>query len=246
MANIFIKLFTGKDKITDADYITEKLEKYIEDALDKDSGGGSSSGGGGSSVGGVSGGGYQVGTAVPAPAPAIDTFADTKTHWAKNDINTMYTLGIISGTGNGMFEPDRSVTRAEFVKMLTGALRIELADAKCEFADVADGAWYSSYIATAVNMGIVNGISDTEFAPLAPITREDASAMVYRAVKSKVAQAGSGDYADKAQIADYALEGVSALSGAGIVKGSDGYFRPKANITRAEAAVLLLRVYNLK
>ena len=243
--DIFIKLLTVKNNITNAEYITEKLEKYISDTLPKDSSGGGTPGGT-SGDGGVSGGGYKVVTEEIDPAPATDFFADTKTHWAKNDINAMYTLGIVNGTGDGIFEPDRSVTRAEFVKMLTGALGIKLTDTKCDFDDVADDAWYSGYISTAVDMGIVNGVSDTKFAPLSPITREDASAMVYRAIKSKLSQVGINNYVDETQIADYALEGVTALSGAGVLKGNDGYFRPKANITRAEAAVLLLRVYDLR
>ena len=248
-AEIFIELFTDKNKITGTDYVVTKLEKLIEDILDDDSGssgGGSSGGGGGGGSAGISGGGYQVGTGTPAPAPTTDAFTDTSAHWAKVDIEAMYKLGIVNGTGNGIFEPDRSVTRAEFVKMLTGALGIAVSAKDCSFTDVANDAWYYSYVTTAVDMGIVKGVSDTEFAPGASITREDAATMVYRAVSSKLSKLSEYDFLDRTDISDYAAEGVEALSGAEILKGSDGYFRPKANITRAEAAALLLRIYNLK
>lgn len=246
--NVFITLFGEKNKFIDAGYILEELKALskAQSGSGNGTGGGSGGGGGNSSSKpvGVSGGGYQV-----ESADKISTavkFSDTETHWAKTEIDKMNALGIVNGTGGGLFEPDRTVTRAEFLKMLTGVLKIETGTASCSFSDVSVDSWYYGCIAAGVTAGIVNGVSEKEFAPQAPITREDAATMVYRAVSEILSQSVGSDFADDGEISPYAAESVKALSSAGIIRGSEGYFRPKADITRAEAAVLLLRVYNLK
>lgn len=248
--SVFITLFGEKNKFTDAAYIVKRLQTLSKVQSDSASG----AGGGGGNVSakspGVSGGGYQI-TNMDKISPADKIlsdvkFSDIENHWAKADIEKMNALGIVNGTGDGFFEPDRSVTRAEFVKMLTGVLKIETGTASCSFSDVSDDSWYYGCIAAGVAAGIVNGISEKEFAPQAPITREDAATMVYRAVSEALSQSVSDEFADDGEISSYAAEGVKALSNAGIIRGSEGYFRPKADITRAEAASLLLRVYDLE
>ena len=56
---------------------------------------------------------------------SITEFKDTVNHWAKEAINEMVSNNIISGVGNGMFEPDRAITRAEFATVMVKALKLE-------------------------------------------------------------------------------------------------------------------------
>ena len=109
-----------------------------------------------------------------------------------------------------------------------------------EFEDVGSETWFAGYVGAAYNKGLINGIGDRVFAPYGNITRQDAAVIVYRAAEKPDAQ-NSADYADAAMIADYAQDAVNVLNAYGLMKGSEEKFRPLSEITRAEAAVLLLR-----
>lgn len=171
-------------------------------------------------------------------APA-EKFSDIAGHWAKDNILVMYERGIINGFTDGTFKPENNVTRAEFIKMLVAALKLEIGG-DVEFDDVAADDWHYAYIATAFNKGIVNGVG-TGFNPDGAITRQDASAIVYRAVMAGE-EADGAVFADEEEIADYAKAAVAALSAKGIILGSDGYFNPTNNMTRAEAATIIQRI----
>lgn len=250
---VFIELFKERNGFTDADYIINRVKALspTEEGSNNGTNNGNSGGfggGGGSSSGGTAGSvgsGIFGGTFNDETQASKTAFSDITLHWAKNEIEKMHSLGIVNGTGKDTFEPERAVTRAEFVKMLSGTLKLTLSGTECGFADVEKNSWYYPYIAEVVKRGIVSGISETEFAPEMPIKREEAATMVYRAASEKLFKKTECDFADERTISGYAKEAVKALSCAEIIKGSDGSFNPKSNITRAEAAVLLLRIYNL-
>lgn len=170
--------------------------------------------------------------------------------WAQKAIVAMSAVDIVKGREEGKFFPNDSITRAEFVKMLIGMLeyagRIDTADAECSFADVPEDAWYYSAVAAAVKNGIVTGVSETEFAPDANITRQDMAVMIDRAAKAANISLSNGAeliFTDEAAISDYALDAVKAMSKAGIINGfEDGSFSPMSNATRAQATVMLYRV----
>ncbi|MEI6309676.1 MAG: S-layer homology domain-containing protein, partial [bacterium] len=62
-------------------------------------------------------------SALPISAGTTD-FNDVFGHWAQADIMTLVDKGIISGYPDGSFQPDKSVTRAEFIKILAAALQL--------------------------------------------------------------------------------------------------------------------------
>lgn len=175
---------------------------------------------------------------------AFDDIDDVS--WAKAAILAMSEKGIISGDGKGKFNPNASVKREEFVKMLVVAADMHNANAKCAFDDVNDGAWYSSYVASAFNNNMVYGTSKTGFGVGSDITRQDMAVMCYRAAKNanklgKVRE--SVQFADESNISEYAKEAVTALYEAGAINGiGDDFFDPAGTATRAQAAVI---IYNL-
>lgn len=94
--------------------------------------------------------------------------------------------GVIEGYEDGTFRPENTVTRAEFVKMLLGAIGISnvYGDAivTTNFTDVDAAAgkvqhWAAGYIKLAVDKGVVNGYGDGTFRPDAPVTYEEAIKM---------------------------------------------------------------------
>lgn len=88
--------------------------------------------------------------------------------------------------------------------------------------------------------GCIKGYEDGSFRPEASITREEIAVILKRAL-SGTELGEKPEFADADEISDYAKEAVYALSSNGIVKGDGGFFKPKANATRAEACVLLYR-----
>ncbi len=176
-------------------------------------------------------------------AIATPTLIDTEGHWAKDTIREMADKGIITGYSDGTFKPDKEITRAEFVSLLVKAISLEPGPGKV-FSDTA-GHWAKDAISTANYHGLVTGDNDAVFRPDDPITREEIAVIVVRAIKAGPTENGKA-FADSSQIASWAKDAVEKASAVGLVAGySDGTFRPKANTTRAEAAVILERSMKL-
>ena len=164
--------------------------------------------------------------------------------WAQTAILNLYNKGVISGVGGNMFEPGRGIKREEFLKLICEAFGFKAQNGAVEFEDVAADEWYAAYIKTAVDMGIVNGISDKHFGIGNLITREDMAVMIFRALAASrnVTSPGKKSFSDADEISPYALEAVETLGSLGIISGvGDGAFAPKNNATRAEAAVIVNR-----
>lgn len=111
------------------------------------------------------------------------TFNDVVTHWSKSAIDDLASRTVVNGVGNGNYEPDRDITRAEFAAIVVRALGLDTGMGSSNFTDVESGAWYYGYIQTAVGYGIVNGYGDGTFGPQDTITREQTMTMIARAMK---------------------------------------------------------------
>ena len=199
---------------------------------------------GGPSVGGSSSAVGSTPSIVPEYIPSVSgvAFDDiASVDWAKEAIDALSQKGIVNGKGNGKFDPNGIVTRAEFTKMIIGAANLLDQSADCSFNDVADD-WSKPYIASAVKHGIVNGMSEADFGSFSSISREQAAVIVYRTLKNLgIDLSGeAASFADEAQSADYAKEAIAALSGAKIINGKgNNMFAPTDSLTRAEAAKII-------
>lgn len=254
------KKLSSKDSVNEniLDDIKKKTLLTVDGLIDiisdnlEDSGKKGSSGGGGGSSGGTTGASKAPGVSVAVPTddePVVSKvkFADMNGfEWASEAVNAMAEQNIISGTGNGNFEPDGLLTREAFVKMLVLATGFYDENAKCDFSDVPENAWYYSYIASAVNSGLVSGISDTEFGVGRNISRQDMAVLCGRYIKNNKAPEKVREkirFGDEWQISDYAVEAVYELYQTGIINGmGDNNFNPLGTATRAQGAVI---IYNL-
>ena len=161
--------------------------------------------------------------------------------WAKEAIDALSASGVVAGIGGGQFAPDAAVTREQFVKMIVSALNMEVAEGDAEFTDLEKGAWYQSFVNTAVKNNIISGIGEGKFGIGINITRQDAAVILYRA--AQLSANGELGFTDNAEISDYAQDAVKTLSAMGVVGGTgDGSFAPKATCTRAQAAVMIYRL----
>lgn len=229
------------------DFLSKLSAAIDERTKPSDGGSGGSSGGGGGNRGGST---VKLPATTPAPLPTNtpeDEYSGIKTafddigqvEWAYPAIQSLYEKKIISGSGDGKLHPTDVVTREEFVKMLVVAADALDETASCNFGDVAEGQWFYRFVASAVNAGLVNGVSEQSFGTGAPVTRQDAAVMLERAIAKKgialASKEGAAAFRDADQIAAYAQESVEKLRGAGILNGKgDGTFAPADYCTRAE------------
>ncbi|MBR4897091.1 MAG: S-layer homology domain-containing protein [Clostridia bacterium] len=104
--------------------------------------------------------------------------------WYNNAISTLSNMGIINGYEDGTFRPDNPITRAELTKIAVSFFGSAGNNFKSSsFTDVADGAWYSRFIAAAEDLGLVYGYGDGTFLPDNLITRAEAFAIVNRTLR---------------------------------------------------------------
>lgn len=181
------------------------------------------------------------------------SFADLADHWAKNTVTQLAGKGIISGVTDTSFEPDRNITRAEFAKILVGALNlnVEANAVSSTFTDVKAGEWYTDAVTTAAKAKLIDGYEDGTFRPNASITREELSAMVIRAlsfsdIASFVSVESQGTLLAKYNDADqiiWAQKEVAAALNAKIVQGlTEDTLGTSKPATRAEAATMIRRM----
>ena len=116
--------------------------------------------------------------------------------WYAEAVNTLASLGMITGVGDNKYEPDRSITRAEFT-----AIAMRFADlatgGENVFSDVAFDAWYHDYVVGSIQYGWITGYPDGTFRPENTITRAEVTTIVNRML---------GRSADRTFIAEHADE----------------------------------------
>ncbi len=180
-------------------------------------------------------------------------FTDLDARVFLSEIEWLQPRGIVYGTGNGTFEPDRAVTRAELITMLMRAVQRPVdTSATQQFSDVAPGSYYAAAMLKARELGIVGGTGNNKVNPNAPVTRQDMATMVLRLMQAeRYAYAGYNidrrvsDYTDGGSIAPYASEAVKTLLQCGIWVGHDNQLTPNNTTTRAEAAATLARALRI-
>lgn len=153
--------------------------------------------------------------------------------------------------GNDLFEPERNITRAEFSAVMLRALGLRAEEYKNNFFDVKAGEWYREYISTSSYYGLVRGYDDGTFKPDGNITRQEAMAILARAMgATKLGEELEIDasdilaaFDDNADVSDWAKDSVSKCVKTGVVTGRDnGRIAPLDNITRAETTIMVRRL----
>ncbi|MDR1205910.1 MAG: S-layer homology domain-containing protein [Peptococcaceae bacterium] len=192
-----------------------------------------------SSRGVVGGGpGGTAGSAVPdgrsgAGEVWVNPFTDVQAgDWFYGDVAYAHSNKLIAGTGEDMFSPEADLTRAMLVTIL----------AREAGAPTGGGeTWYSAAVEWGVANGVTDGVNMT-----GAVTREQLAVILYRYAKLK----GRGvsetavltDYADAAEVSEWAAGAMRWANAAGILTGrTAAELAPGAAVTRAEAAAFLRR-----
>ena len=216
-----------------------ELKQAIADACNSQSGGNtaSPSGGGGGSSGGKTSQSVSIPPnilQIPKVAPYKDVDSE---NFAYEAILYLTEKKTVNGSGDGNFNPNDNITRAEFIKMAVLTFGLYDEESTADFNDVEKNSWAYTYIASAVKNGLAKGMGNGSFGADLNITREDMAVIIANAMEIK---GETAEFKDETEISDYAKSAVGGLYINGIIKGyEDGRFMPKENAARAEAAVLI-------
>ncbi|MBR6825921.1 MAG: S-layer homology domain-containing protein, partial [Oscillospiraceae bacterium] len=171
-------------------------------------------------------------------------------NWAHAGIDFALKEGLFNGMGQGLFAPNKTMTRAMLVTVLwrsAGEPEAEAAD----FTDVEEGQWYSMAVAWAAQEGVVNGMGDGTFRPNSQITREQLATILFRYVQmtemDPPERASLDAFPDAEKIQSYAVEALQWAVAKGLVNGiydshlEQTFLRPEGSATRAQVATILMR-----
>lgn len=179
-------------------------------------------------------------------------FNDVVKHWARDAVNDMGSRMVIDGTGNGMFDPDHDITRAEFAAIIVRGLGLKQEHGAIPFSDVQASDWYAGAISTAYGYQLISGFEDGTFWPNSKITREQAIVVLSKAMaivglkdklSGQMADVTLRPFADAAVVSGWAQNSIADGVHAGIVSGrSADLLVPQGYVTRAEAAVMIRKL----
>lgn len=186
-----------------------------------------------------------------AQTPADIIFKDIQNHWARDYINQMISRKLVSGIGENTFAPDRKATRAEFTAIIVRALDLKFVGDSNQFIDIKKNDWYYESIYAAFDNGIIKGYEGRLIGPDKVITREEAMAIIVRAMQFKKISTSIvpsemtvvlSTFIDKTTISKWGEQAVAICVKNSIVQGNKGYIKANNNITRAEVATIILRM----
>lgn len=171
-------------------------------------------------------------------------YSDTEGHWAEDAITFVSARVIMSGTGEGRFEPNAKVTRAMFAKMLANLEGADLSQYRdTKFKDLPSNAWYLPSVEWAVEQKLFQGYGNETFAPNNLMTREQMAKVLdnYLSYKMISLEKNSAeDFRDESEISEWAKESVKHMKEYKLLSGmEEGKFKPKSHATRAQLAQVL-------
>lgn len=165
----------------------------------------------------------------------------TEDNWADGPVQYLYSKGIVGGYSDGNFRPNDIVTRAQFAKMLVGAMEWQVqTPATPTFSDVTADFWGYSFIETAYAHGVITGYSDGTFRPGAPVTRAQVAKMVFIARQWTLDAGADLATFNDVHAGDWYYTYAMAAGSSEIMSGyEDLTFRPNAPATRGQVAKIL-------
>ncbi|MGO4546233.1 S-layer homology domain-containing protein [Paenibacillus sp. 2TAB23] len=167
--------------------------------------------------------------------------------WAQEAFTNLTRQKVIQGYENGSFKPDKLVTRAElavFVYRMASLTGLKHSERNISgFSDVKK-EWFAEDVLAASKLGFIQGYEDGTFRPNEHVTREETAVLLHRFYPSKTLSISR--FTDSGAMAPWAIEAIAALSDVKVLQGyEDGAFHGKRNLTRAELAVALDRLWKL-
>jgi hypothetical protein len=165
------------------------------------------------------------------------TFSDMPDNWATEALESAVSNGLLEGD-DGKIMPDSPLTRAQMATVMVRAFGATEEGDISAYTDVKSTDWFAGSMAKAYKMGVMQGYAG-KMDPNNNITREQAFAVLARALKLEPALDISETFEDEDEISDWAKGEVYAMVNAGYIQGANGELNPQANISRAEFAQVM-------
>lgn len=177
---------------------------------------------------------------------AITPYVDIVDHWAKKYIMTIIDKEVMTPITDTTFEPNRKVTRAEFISILGKTENIDKTGRTVKaFTDVKAESIFAPYISWAEDNKMTAGANGKNFRPNDFITREEMAVMLCKYlenVRGEILTMGL-NFRDDESISTWAKDDVMLVTGSEFLSGrTNGNFDPKGNVTRAEVAATICRL----
>ncbi|NLP14198.1 MAG: VWA domain-containing protein [Clostridium sp.] len=169
------------------------------------------------------------------------SFPDIEGHWCREYIEKFLSKKWVVGYNDGLFRPNRFVTRAEFTAMAMNIFKKVEGVYECNFTDVKKDDWFYNVVAYAATEGLIQGYENGSFKPMDNMSRQDAAVLAAKLFDVGFFE-GAEDYKfkDEDTFPEYSYKSIKNLASHGIIQGyPDGTFRPARLITRAEAVRML-------
>jgi hypothetical protein len=171
----------------------------------------------------------------------------SSTHYAKTSIERLVRDGVVTGYKDGSFKPNQNVSRVEIAVMISRALDLQpSAGYTTKLKDVNPNAWYGKDLLGALEKGIIGGYSNNTFKPNEATTREQMATMVASTLIKAGKKASAADltkFKDASEGSAWSKGSLAIAVSSGILGGyADNTLRPKKEITRAEAVVMINRL----
>jgi spore germination protein YaaH len=174
-------------------------------------------------------------------------YSDIAKHWAKDGMYKLSYMEILKGFTDGTMKPEKTLTRAEFIVMLVRAINLPLEEAYQQYyEDVDTNHWSFKDIQAAKTSGILDIFNESNLNPTKIITREEMAVIAANVVKDIPQTIQSRSFKDLTANYKY-IDSIRVVTGLNIIKGTpDGSFKPYAGASRAEAAVIIQRILDVK
>lgn len=181
---------------------------------------------------------------------AAALFTDVKKNgWYHEAVDFVCENGLMDSTDTLLFDPGHTAMRATvFEALYRLAGQPDMTGVEIPFVDAQEHEWYYDALCWAYENGVAEGYSQTTFAPLAPVSRQQLAVMLYRAAKLSGETADHdaqylSAFADSSDVSDWAVEAMAWAVGEGIFTGDgEGNLNPRATATRAELAQILMNI----
>ncbi|MCD7853459.1 MAG: S-layer homology domain-containing protein [Oscillospiraceae bacterium] len=197
---------------------------------------------------------------LPIHGFAVTSFSDvTSSHWAHSNIEYCYGQGIVEGVGDGKFDPDATLMRAQFITMMGRATYESEVQAQTTSSD----SWYSGYVRYLSNKGYLDGIATDETSLNQGMPRQEMAQLLYNLCDNGEIVVGlySSEYegeitvsgvsinvdmmdyiSDANSIGSQYKDAVEYCYYVGLLTGfEDGSFQPNGTVTRAQACAVVNR-----
>lgn len=176
----------------------------------------------------------------------VSDYKDIKGHWAEEYLNDLIDKDYIKGVnvnGEILVQPNRNITRAEFLAILmrTGDYEVNSAGL-VSFSDVKSKAWYKESIDKAASNGITGGYPDGTFKPNNQISRAEIASLIARIGNFQLNETAETDSFNDIKSSKWYYKSVIMAKQNGIIGGyPDGSFKPDGKATRAEVATMIYK-----